>query len=76
MEIVEKEGGLHLLDTDILKTFLCQLLKLPPGSRVKLAQIYPSRKGQKRRSVYLRKTGSALTIPVNERGIKYGRLVV
>ena len=34
MEIVEKEEGWPLLDTDIPNTF-CQLLKLLPGSRVK-----------------------------------------
>ena len=32
MGIVEKEGGLPVFDADILKTFFCQLLKLPPGS--------------------------------------------
>ena len=43
MEIVEKEGGLPVLDTDILNFFSFlfsgQLLKLTPGLRVKLAKI-------------------------------------
>ena len=31
MGIVEKEGGLPVVDTDILNTFISQLLKLPPA---------------------------------------------
>ena len=44
MKIVEKEGGMPVFDT-FLNAFFCQLPKLTPGSRVKLAKIYPSRSG-------------------------------
>ena len=42
-EIVEKDGGVPVFDTDNLKIF-CQLLKLLPSSRVKSAKIYLSRR--------------------------------
>ena len=40
MGILEKEGGLPVFDTDNLKCFFCQLLKLSPSSRIKSPQIY------------------------------------
>ena len=46
MEIVENEGSLPVFDIDILNTLFRKLLKLPPDSRVKSAQIYQPRRAQ------------------------------
>ena len=44
--VVEKEKGLPVFDVDIVNTFFfCTMLRLPSGSRVKSARIYPSWRG-------------------------------